>query len=80
MSRICQITNKKPLIGNNVSHSNNKTKRKFFPNLQNHRFFLKSKNKWILLRITKAGLRLIDKKGIDFVYNNIIYKKNKKKV
>ncbi|MDE2622263.1 MAG: 50S ribosomal protein L28, partial [Betaproteobacteria bacterium] len=58
---------KKPMVGNNVSHANNKTKRRFLPNLQYRRFWLESQNRWIRLRVSNAGLRLIDKKGIEAV-------------
>jgi large subunit ribosomal protein L28 len=61
------ITGKKPMTGNNVSHANNKTKRRFLPNLQYRRFWLESQNRWIRLRVSNAGLRLIDKKGIEVV-------------
>ena len=67
MARVCQVTGKKPMVGNNVSHANNKTKRRFLPNLQNRRFWVESENRWVSLRLTNAGLRLIDKVGIDSV-------------
>ncbi|HEY7985733.1 MAG TPA: 50S ribosomal protein L28 [Methylophilaceae bacterium] len=67
MARKCQVTGKKPMVGNNVSHANNKTKRRFLPNLQNRRFWVESENRWISLRITAAALRTIDKNGIDSV-------------
>ncbi len=67
MARVCQVTGKKPMSGNNVSHANNKTKRRFLPNLQNRRFFVESENRWVSLRLTTAGLRTIDKNGIDEV-------------
>ena len=67
MSRICQVTGKKPMIGNNVSHANNKTKRRFLPNLHHRRFWVETENRWISLRVSQAGLRTIDKKGIDVV-------------
>ena len=67
MAQVCQITGKRPMVGNNVSHANNKTKRRFMPNLQYRRFFVESENRWIRLRITSAGLRIIDKNGIDAV-------------
>ena len=67
MARVCQVTGKKPMVGNNVSHANNKTKRRFLPNLQNRRFFVESENRWVSLRLTTAGLRTIDKNGIDEV-------------
>ena len=67
MARVCQVTGKKPMVGNNVSHANNKTKRRFLPNLQYRRFFVESENRWVRLRISTAALRLIDKVGIDQV-------------
>ena len=67
MAKVCQVTGKKPMVGNNVSHANNKTKRRFLPNLQNRRFGVESENRWVSLRLTNAGLRLIDKNGIDSV-------------
>lgn len=67
MARVCQVTGKKPRVGNNVSHANNKTKRRFLPNLQYRRFWLESQKRWISLRVTTAGLRTIDKKGIEVV-------------
>ena len=67
MSRVCQVTGKGPLVGNHVSHANNKTKQRFLPNLHSRRFWVESENRWVRLRLTNAGLRLIDKKGIDTV-------------
>jgi large subunit ribosomal protein L28 len=67
MARVCQVTGKRPMVGNNVSHANNKTKRRFLPNLQYRRFWLESENRWVRLRISNAALRLIDKVGIDAV-------------
>jgi len=67
MARVCQITGKKPMVGNNVSHANNRTKRRFLPNLHYRRFWVESEKRWISLRVSGAGLRLIDKKGIDVV-------------
>ena len=67
MSRVCQVTGKKPMLGNNVSHSNNKTRRRFLPNLQYRRLWVESENRWISLRVSANGLRTIDKKGIDVV-------------
>ncbi|MCB0403092.1 MAG: 50S ribosomal protein L28 [Flavobacteriales bacterium] len=64
MSRVCQITGKKVITGNNVSHSQRKTKRKFYPNLQTKKFYLPEEDKWISLKVSAAGLRTIDKKGI----------------
>jgi large subunit ribosomal protein L28 len=71
MAKVCQVTGKKPMVGNNVSHANNKTKRRFLPNLQNRRVWVESENRWISLRLTNAGLRLIDKNGIDSVLADI---------
>jgi large subunit ribosomal protein L28 len=65
MARVCQVTGKGPMVGNNVSHANNKTKRRWLPNLQYRRFWVESENRWVRLRITNAALRLIDKVGID---------------
>ncbi len=67
MARVCQVTGKRPTTGNNVSHANNKTRRRFLPNLHNHRFWVESENRWIKLRVSTKGLRIIDKKGIDVV-------------
>jgi large subunit ribosomal protein L28 len=67
MSRVCQVTGKKPRVGNHVSHANNKTKRRYLPNLQYRKFWVESENKWVKMRLTSAGLRLIDKKGIDVI-------------
>ncbi|SER32309.1 large subunit ribosomal protein L28 [Nitrosomonas sp. Nm51] len=67
MARVCEVTGKKPLTGNNVSHANNKSKRRFLPNLQRRKFWLESENRWISMRLTNAALRTIDKKGIDVV-------------
>ncbi len=67
MARVCQVTGKKPMVGNNVSHANNKTKRRFLPNLQFRRFWVESEKRWVRLRVSSAGLRTIDKNGIDIV-------------
>jgi large subunit ribosomal protein L28 len=67
MARVCQVTGKKPQTGHHVSHANNKTKRRFLPNLQWRRFWLEEQKRWVRLRITTAGLRIIDKKGIEVV-------------
>ncbi|MCF6224966.1 MAG: 50S ribosomal protein L28 [Xanthomonadales bacterium] len=67
MARVCQVTGKRPATGNNVSHANNRTRRRFLPNLQSHRFWVESEKRWVKLRITTKGLRIIDKKGIDAV-------------
>jgi len=71
MSRICQVTGKRPISGNNVSHSNIKSKRRFLPNLQRHRFWVESENRWVKLRVSTKGLRIIDKKGIDVVLKDL---------
>jgi large subunit ribosomal protein L28 len=71
MSRVCQVTGKRPVSGNNVSHSNIKSKRRFLPNLHNHRFWVESENRWVRLRVSTKGLRIIDKKGIDAVLKDM---------
>ncbi|WP_019519043.1 50S ribosomal protein L28 [Faucicola boevrei] len=67
MSQVCQVTGKRPLVGNNVSHANNKTRRRFLPNLHNHRFWVESENRFVRLRLSSKGMRIIDKLGIDQV-------------
>ena len=67
MARVCQVTGKKPQVGHHVSHANNKTKRRFLPNLQYRKFWVESENRWVKMRLTNAGLRLIDKKGLDVI-------------
>ena len=67
MARVCQVTGKKPIVGHHVSHANNKTKRRYLPNLQYRRIWVESENRYVKMRLTSAGLRLIDKKGIDVV-------------
>ena len=71
MSRVCQITGKKPLSGNNVSHAHNKTRRRFLPNLHTRRFWVDSENRWVKLRVSNKGLRIIDKLGIDQVLADV---------
>ena len=71
MARVCQVTGKGPMVGNNVSHANNKTKRRFLPNLHYRRFWVESENRWVRLRISNAALRLIDKVGIDQVVTDL---------
>ena len=71
MSRICEVTGKKPMSGNNVSHAKNRTRRRFLPNLQMHRFWVEAQNRWISLRISRKGLRIIEKKGIETVLKDI---------
>ena len=67
MSKVCQVTGKRPQSGNNVSHANNKTRRRFLPNLQSKRFWLGTENRWVRLRVSHKGMRIIDKHGIDKV-------------
>ncbi|WP_085165193.1 50S ribosomal protein L28 [Gilliamella bombi] len=67
MSRVCQVTGKGPLVGNNRSHAMNATKRRFLPNLQTHRFWVESEKRFVKLRVSAKGMRTIDKKGIDSV-------------
>lgn len=71
MSRVCQVTGKRPMSGNNVSHAHNKTRRRFLPNLHNHRFWVESEKRFVKLRLTAKGMRIIDKKGIDTVLSEI---------
>ncbi len=71
MSKICQVTGKRPVSGNNVSHAHNKTKRRFNPNIHHHRFWVESENRWVRLRVSAKGMRIIDKKGIDAVLVDI---------
>ncbi|WP_375579346.1 50S ribosomal protein L28 [Marivirga tractuosa] len=67
MARVCQITGKRPQVGNNVSHSNNKTRRRFLPNLQKKRFYLPEEDKWITLKVSASAIRTINKNGITSV-------------
>ena len=67
MPRECQVTGKKPVSGNNVSHAHNKTRRRFLPNVHDHRFWLESENRFVKLRVSAKGMRIIDKKGIEQV-------------
>ncbi len=71
MAKVCQITGKGPMVGNNVSHANNKTKRRFLPNLQYRRFWIESEKRWVRLRLTNAALRTIDKLGIEAVLADV---------
>ena len=71
MSKICQITGKRPVTGNNVSHAKNHTKRRFLPNLHTHRFWVESENRFIKLKVSAKGMRVIDKLGIDEVLINL---------
>ena len=67
MAKKCQVTGKKPVSGNNVSHAHNKTRRRFLPNVHDHRFWLESENRFVKLRVSAKGMRIIDKKGIEQV-------------
>ena len=71
MARVCQVTGKGPMSGNNISHANNKTKRRFLPNLQRRRFWVETENRWVSLRLSNAALRTIDKNGIDAVLTDM---------
>ncbi|MGM0481923.1 MAG: 50S ribosomal protein L28 [Pseudomonadota bacterium] len=67
MSQVCQVTGKRPVVGNNRSHARNATRRRFLPNLQSHRFWVETEKRWVKLRISTKGMRIIDKNGIDSV-------------
>lgn len=71
MSRVCQVTGKGPAVGNNVSHAQNKTRRRFLPNLQYHRFWVESEKRFVRLRVSAKGMRIIDKCGIDAVLQDL---------
>ena len=71
MSKVCMVTGKKPITGNSVSHANNKTKRRFSPNLHTHRFWVESENKFVKLKLSTKGMRIIDKLGIDKVLADV---------
>ena len=71
MSRVCQVTGKRPMTGNNVSHANNKTRRRFLPNLHTHRFWVESEQRFVRLRVSSKGMRIINKKGIDSVLTEL---------
>jgi large subunit ribosomal protein L28 len=71
MAKVCQVTGKRPVAGNNVSHAKNRTRRRFLPNLHTHRFWVEAENRFIKLRLTAKGMRIIDKKGIDTVLAEI---------
>ena len=71
MSKVCQVTGKRPISGNNVSHAHNKTRRRFLPNLHTHRFWLPSENRYVKLRVSSKGMRIIDKKGLESVVSEI---------
>jgi large subunit ribosomal protein L28 len=71
MSRVCQVTGKRPTTGNNVSHANNKTKRRFLPNIQHHRYWVEEENRFVSLKLTPRGMRIIDKLGIKTVLDKL---------
>ena len=71
MSRVCQVSGKRVMTGNNVSHANNKTRRRFLPNLQHHRFWVETENRFVRLRLSAKGMRIIDKRGIDVVLSEL---------
>ena len=71
MARVCQVTGKRPVAGNNVSHAKNRTRRRFLPNLHHHRFWLESEKRFVRLRVSSKGMRIIDKKGIEQVLEEI---------
>ncbi len=71
MSRICMVTGKRPKVGNNVSHAQNKTRRRFLPNIHSHRFWVESEQRFVKLRVSTKGMRIIDKNGIDQVLADI---------
>lgn len=71
MSRVCQVTGKRPISGNNVSHANNKTRRRFLPNIQHHRFWVEEENRYVSLKLTPRGMRTIDKLGIKVVLDKL---------
>ena len=77
MSKVCQVTGKKPLSGNNVSHAKNRNKRTFEPNLHRHRFWIESEKRYISLNVSAKGMRIIDKKGIEQVLSEIRSRGNK---
>ena len=71
MSQVCQVTGKRPMTGNNVSHAQNKTRRRFAPNLHSKRFWVDTENRFVRLRVSAKGMRIIDKKGIDAVLQDL---------
>lgn len=79
MSQVCQVTGKRPLSGNNVSHAMNKTRRRFAPNLHFHRFWVESEQRFVRLRVSSKGMRIIDKKGIEQVLADIRRRDAKKR-
>jgi large subunit ribosomal protein L28 len=79
MTRVCQVTGKRPMTGNKVSHANNKTRRRFLPNVHNHRFWLEDEKRFISLKVTPKGMRIIDKLGIKAVLEKMKAQEKKKK-
>lgn len=71
MSRVCQVTGKHPISGNNVSHANNRTRRRFLPNLHNQRFWVEGERRWVRLRVSSKGMRIIAKQGIEPVLKDL---------
>jgi large subunit ribosomal protein L28 len=71
MSRVCQVTGKRPTTGHNVSHANNKTKRRFLPNIKRHRFWVEDENRFVTLKVSTKGMRIIDKLGIKTVLDKL---------
>lgn len=71
MANVCMVTGKKPITGNNVSHANNRTRRRFSPNIHTHRFWVESENRFVKLKVSTKGMRTIDKNGIDAVLSSI---------
>lgn len=71
MTRVCQVTGKGPLVGNNVSHANNKTRRRYLPNLHSKRFWLEDEKRWVRLRVSSHGMRIIDKQGIETILKKL---------
>ncbi len=71
MAKVCQVTGKRPAVGNNVSHAKNRTRRRFLPNLHYHRFWVESEKRFVRLRVSSKGMRIIDKKGIDTVLSEL---------
>ncbi|WP_281645765.1 50S ribosomal protein L28 [Parendozoicomonas sp. Alg238-R29] len=71
MSKVCQVTGKRPAVGNNVSHAKNRTRRRFLPNLHYHRFWVESEKRFVRLRVSSKGMRIIDKKGIDVILSEL---------
>ena len=76
MSRVCQVTGKRPRVGNNVSHANNRTKRKFYPNLQKKRFYIPEEDRWVTLKVSTSALRTINKNGLTAVLKKAVRQGN----